>query len=329
MFLTNGVNKMNKILVVGGAGYIGGALTDYFKVSQWKATVYDSLLYENLYLKPVDFVHGDIRDTVRLRAMINDFDTVIWLAAIVGDGACAVNPEETSAINDTAVKWLVDNYQGKIIFTSTCSVYGANHDHNLTELTKTNPLSLYAATKLKAEEYLMARKAPTIIFRLGTVHGLGDNFSRIRLDLVTNILTLKASRGHPLTIFGGSQWRPIIHVRDVAQALYCATALWDAHSLNSGIYNLASENIEIKELGLAIKKQIPSTKIKYVDLKFEDLRNYHVSTEKYQKEFHLNHRVTLEDSIAELAQFYVSGRIRNADDPLYNNRNYLQWKKDN
>ena len=94
-----------KVLVVGGAGYIGGALTDMFNSSQIKYDVYDSLVYEDLYLKDVNLIHGDIRDTKKLGGIISNYDSVIWLAALVGDGACAVNPEETVSINYVENVW--------------------------------------------------------------------------------------------------------------------------------------------------------------------------------------------------------------------------------
>jgi nucleoside-diphosphate-sugar epimerase len=118
----------SKILVVGGCGYIGGFLTDLLTNQAYDVTVYDSLLYETRYLKNVNFIRGDIRDTEKLEKIIHDYDTVVWLAALVGDGACAVDLELTKRINFDAVKWLVDNFKGKIVFTSTCSVYGANND---------------------------------------------------------------------------------------------------------------------------------------------------------------------------------------------------------
>ena len=115
---------MAKVLVVGGAGYIGGAVTELLSTEKIPFSVYDSLVYEPHYLKKVDFVCGDVRDTARLKALLANYTHVIWLAAIVGDAACEVSPELTVGVNQRAVGWLAENYHGRIVFTSTCSVYG-------------------------------------------------------------------------------------------------------------------------------------------------------------------------------------------------------------
>ena len=145
-----------RVLVVGGAGYIGGAVTDALLKRQIPFTVYDSLLYEPHYLKPVDFIRGDVRERPFLKSVLSAYTHVIWLAAIVGDGACEVNRSITTTINQDAVQWLAENFKGRIVFTSTCSVYG-EHEGEVDETGVTNPLSWYATTKLAAEQFLLAR----------------------------------------------------------------------------------------------------------------------------------------------------------------------------
>src|SRR3989344_5559669 len=143
------ITVKKKILICGGAGYVGGYLTDLLMANGYDVTVYDNLLYEDRFLKNVPFVYGDARDYKKLDSLIRSHDVVVWLAAIVGDEACAINTKTTSEINVDSVKWLVDNHKGKIIFMSTCSVYGMNN-HLLDEDSQTNPLSHYAVTKLAA-----------------------------------------------------------------------------------------------------------------------------------------------------------------------------------
>ncbi len=177
------------VLVVGGAGYVGGAVTDALLTTGHCVRIYDALLYEESYRKPVDFIFGDVRDQDRLLPQLKWADAIIWLAAIVGDGACQLNPEITIEVNQEAVGWLVRHFDRRIVFMSTCSVYGAQDNVELTEDSLTAPLSMYAASKLAAETYLRGTNA--ITFRLGTLFGVGDEFARVRLDLVVNTLTVQ------------------------------------------------------------------------------------------------------------------------------------------
>src|SRR5207237_7986962 len=131
---------MANVLVVGGAGYIGGYVTDRLAEAGYTVRVYDSLLYEEKYLKPVDFVRGDVLDRPRLKPHLAWADSVVWLAALVGDGACALNPKLTEEINLEILKWVVGVFDRRLVFMSTCSVYGAQ-DGVLDEESPVNPLS--------------------------------------------------------------------------------------------------------------------------------------------------------------------------------------------
>lgn len=304
---------MTKILIVGGAGYIGGFVTDLLMENSYnEITVYDNLMYETRYMKQVNFIYGDVLDTEKLSKIIQDYNIVIWLAAIVGDGACAVNPELTYKNNFESVKWLVDNYKGKIVFTSTCSVYGMNNDL-IAEDAIPNPLSAYASTKLKAEQYIIANSNDYLIFRLGTLYGISDAFSRLRFDLVANILTLKAVRGETLNVFGGEQWRPLLHVRDVAYAIeYCLKN--NIH----GLYNLSECNVRISDLAGVIGNHVSNTKIESTDMKFEDLRNYKVKNDKILATG-WRPKENLDAGIVEMVKIFQENRVKNFDDPVYSN----------
>lgn len=300
-----------KVLVVGGAGYLGGAVTDILKRS---VRVYDNLTYEEAYLKDVDFVYGDIRDRQELKKHLDWADSVIWLAALVGDGACAINPALTKELNQDFVKWLADNFDGRIIFMSTCSVYGAR-DGLLDESSPTNPLSAYAATKLEAEKYLKDKNA--IIFRLGTLFGLGDRYSRIRLDLVVNTLTARAISDGKLTVFGGDQYRPLLHVKDAAQAI--VDALEHNHT---GIFNLHQDNLTIKRLAEIVEFYIPC-QVEKVKTTFEDSRNYMVSSEKAINTWGFAPGNSVHTGILELKKLLEEGRIKDMNNPRYSNQGFL------
>lgn len=310
-----------RILITGGAGYVGGFLTDLLIKNGYAVTVYDNLVYEQRFLKNVPFIFGDIRDTAKLASILPNFDAVIWLAGVVGDGACQINPLLTKEINEDATKWLVDNYQGKIIFPSTCSVYGVNNDL-IDEDAQPNPLSSYAITKLAAEQYILHNAKDFLIFRLGTLFGLSDEHSRIRLDLVVNILTKRAIAGEELKVFGGDQWRPLLHVKDVAYAME-----YGLRNKITGLYNLSLGNWRICDIAKAIADTIGNVKVSYHDIKFEDLRNYKVDNSKIRKTgWHWNH--TLVDGIKEMAQTIKENRIKDTNDPVYSNVDYLMriWK---
>ena len=304
-----------KVLIVGGAGYVGGGIVDLLSKEN-EVTVYDSLIYENSYRKNVDFIFGDIRDYKKINNILAQYDTVIWLAALVGDGACAINPALTHEINSETVKNLAKNFKGKIVFLSTCSVYGAQ-EGILDESSEVNPLSEYASSKLIAEKYLA--DSDSIIFRLGTLFGIGDKFSRIRLDLVVNILTTKAYIDKKMSVFGGEQWRPLLHVKDVANAI--------AHTLDTqtnGVFNLHYKNFKIIEIANEIKNKITDVEIETTPLPFQDARNYQVSSDKLKDATGFQATVDLTQGINEMYELISSNRIKDINDPRYSNQNFLQ-----
>ena len=303
------------VLVVGGAGYVGGGIVDKLKENH-SVTVYDSLIYEESYRKDVKFVYGDIRDHEKLLELLNSNDAVIWLAALVGDGACAINPELTFQINSESVKFLAENFKKRIVFLSTCSVYGAQ-EGMLNESSSINPLSEYASSKVQAEEYLQNSNA--IIFRLGTLFGISDEFSRIRLDLVVNILVTKALSEGKLTVFGGDQWRPLLHVNDVANAIN--------HTLENevtGVFNLHYKNFKIIDIANKIIEKVPNATIETTPMKFQDARNYQVSSEKLFNETGFRAQVDLSTGIDEVYQLISSKRIKDVNHIRYSNQNFLE-----
>lgn len=304
------------ILIVGGAGYLGGAITDLLMHSNHNILVYDLLLYEETYRKQVPFVYGDIRDSNKIKQYLDWADVVIWLAALVGDPACGLNETMTKEINTDSVRCLRDNYKGRIIYTSTCSVYGMA-DTLLEENASLQPLSLYAQTKLWSEEILKGTNSLT--FRLGTLYGVGDEFSRIRFDLVLNTLVMRAIVHGKIMVFDGRQYRPLIHVRDVA-SLICNTLVIK----NTGIYNLHSVNVTIIELAQCIKKYFPSLQIDTDELVFQDNRNYRVSSQKAASELGFKPTLTLEDGIKELKKLLEEGRIKDYFLTRFSNYLYLK-----
>src|SRR3990167_11023967 len=175
---------------------------------------------------------------------------------------------------------------------STCSVYGAQ-DGELDEEAPVAPLSVYGKTKLEAEKFLLDKNA--IIFRLGTLFGISNEYSRVRLDLVVNTMTVRAFYDNKLKVFGGKQYRPLLHVKDAAKI-----ACDQLTTAKRGIFNLRLENINMFDLAEKVAKVFPSLEIEKVPMKFEDTRNYRVKIDKAIKILKFKPKYQIEDGIREL-----------------------------
>lgn len=309
---------MARVLVTGGAGYVGGWLTDRAIEAGHDVRVYDLLLYEDRYLKEVPFVAGDVLDYDRLRPQVEWADVVVWLAGLVGDPACALDPTLTDKINVASVRWLCDAFDGRIVFPSTCSVYGAQEDE-LDESSPVSPLSLYAESKFEAERLLLERHPDSLIFRLATLAGLGDSYSRIRLDLVVNLLVVRARLVGELQVFGGDQYRPLLHVRDVATAV-----VPHLESGASGIYNLGTENITILQLAQRVVDRVGGAEISVVDVPFQDTRNYKVSTARARQELNFAPEYSVNNAIDQIAELIDQGRVKDLSMSQFSNLEALR-----
>jgi nucleoside-diphosphate-sugar epimerase len=298
------------ILVVGGAGYVGSHVID---ILGSRAFVYDNLLYTNEYLEPAGFVRADVNDHETLKRYLKQADSVIWLAAIVGDAPCMVNPRYAMQTNEEAVKILADNYDGPIVFLSSCSVFGVSEEA-ATEESELAPLSLYAETKIKAEQHLRDKQA--LILRLGTLHGTS---TRMRFDLAVNVLTRNAVVEGRMEVFGGHQYRPLVSVRDVAE-LICQTL---DRGWTPGIYNVASENLSILDVARVVADEIPGTELAIVENSFEDHRNYRVVTEKAESQLDFRPQRMMRDSVRDIVELLSNGRIKDLGDIRYANLSAL------
>lgn len=309
---------MARVLVVGGAGYVGGWLVDRAIEAGHDVHVYDLLLYEDRYLKDVPFINGDVLDRERLRPALDWADAVVWLAALVGDPACALDPALTRKINLESIEWLAETFDGRIVFPSTCSIYGAQ-DEELDEDSPTAPLSLYAETKLDAERLLLERRPESLVLRLATLAGLGDTYSRIRFDLVVNLLTARAKTIGQLQVFGGRQYRPLLHVRDVTTAI-----LPHLDSGPGGAFNLGTENTTIADLAERVVARVADADIAYVETPFQDTRNYRVSFAKARTELGFTPQFSIDDAIDEIAALIDGGRVKDPTLSQFSNLDALR-----
>lgn len=305
------INK--KILLVGGAGYIGGFTTDYLTSMGYEVGVYDNLTYESRYLKDVKFYYGDIRDTKKLTDVSDDYDVIVLLAALVGDPACSVDVNLTNEINHDAIRNFTKRVSPTkhVVFMSTNSVYGAQLEY-LDEESEPQPISTYAKTKLMAEKHI--RDINGTIFRLGTVYGMGDTYSRIRLDLVVNVLTMKCVFDKKITIFGGEQWRPLICVKDIAG--YIEESI---RKNIRGTYILSEANYTMRSLGEFMSTIFTDVDVQYTNIPFEDMRNYKVINKRSESTFDYIPQHNIRTEVLKMKRIFEEMRIKDVNDETYNN----------
>jgi len=329
------------ILVTGGAGYIGSLLTSELLRIGYRVTVVDSLLYggesllgffahPNFHFERVDVIEpGAVR-----AALPRDWpkpEAVVHLAAIVGFPACqAVGKQAAWRYNVEAVKRVFELASGfgsgRFLFTSTYSNYGLSLDGKpVTESSQLNPQSLYAETKIAAEEFLLGQKDAIpgpLIFRLATLYGISP---RTRFDLIVNQFVLDAYTRRELIIYQRGYSRSFVHVRDVVRGLILGLEA-PQEKIRGQIYNLGTDNGNYTKdeiVGLVIKR-LPETVVTYKDLTFGgDMRDITVSFSKIRHEFGFNAELTVDDGVREVVQVLRMGIIRNPQDENYTNARFI------
>ncbi|HVW11023.1 MAG TPA: NAD-dependent epimerase/dehydratase family protein [Bryobacteraceae bacterium] len=328
----NGHNESGPILVVGGAGYIGSIVVRQLLDAGHKVRVLDRLVYgynsiEDLLNNPnFQLIVGDCRNIQTVVRAVKGTSTIIDLAAIVGDPACEEDRQTALETNYAATRMLIEVAKGfrikRFLFASSCSVYGAT-DELADETSPVRPISLYAQTKVDSEQALLRAHNeffhPTIL-RFATVFGFSY---RPRFDLVVNLLSAKAHQEGAITIFNGTQWRPFIHVRDIAAAV--------VHVMNaplglvSGqIFNVGSPdlNYTLTDVATKIRQHFPDTRVENVEN--SDRRNYRVSFKKIQSQLGFDCSWNLDDGIRELRQAFEDGKVADYRDISYDNRKFLK-----
>jgi len=307
------------ILVTGGAGYIGSAIVDTLhRYNHHTVYVIDNLLYEKEYLKNIKFQNLDVTDTQEMKNFFNQhkFDVVFHMAGIVGDEACRIHHQTAYAVNVESVRMLMEMFDGILVFPSSCSVYGSGKKLS-TEESTLDPLSFYAQNKIEAEE-ILADRPNTLIYRLGTLHGISGRF---RNDLVVNTLTLRALVRGEISVFGGNQWRPLVHVQDVANTM-CA----NMRTTKFGTYNLMSTNSKIVDIARTIVDRLPHVKLNVTEMLFEDQRNYKADNSKIKATLNHFDKLDLQSTIHDIICLYQNGRVKNLSDIKYSNVGRVEFK---
>ena len=322
---------MGMVLVTGGAGYIGSVLVRRLLAKVQPVRIVDSFLYGDSALAGLasdprlTVVAGDIRDREKMWRALDGIDRVAHLAAIVGDPACALRPGLATSTNLEATARLADLCQNagvsRLAFASTCSVYGAG-DVDLTEDSPVNPMSLYAETKIEAERALQSKAGPgfsPVVLRFATIYGLAP---RPRFDLVANLLMARAVRSGMITIHGGDQWRPFLHVADATRAIELALDLPDDAA--GRIYNVGSrdENYRLRDVGELIAELVPGTDL-ILDESAQDRRTYHVQFDRFAEAARFRADLSLRQGLIELRDYLSARPELDVSDPRWDNVRWL------
>ena len=327
-----GANR-GTVLVTGGAGYVGAILVPKLLAAGYRVRVIDLLLFGDDVLpvdKKLEVVKGDIRDQALVTREMRGVDAVIHLACISNDPSFELNPSLSRTINYDCFEPLVDISRRsgvrRFVYASTSSVYGVSDAPDVTEDHPLVPLTDYNKYKGMCEPILLRYQAPgftTVIIRPATVCGYSP---RLRLDLTVNILTNLAVNKRAITIFGGSQKRPNIHIEDITDLYVDLLDRPDEH-IAGRIFNAAYQNRTVAELGEIVRSVVTREMPELGAISVEtspsnDLRSYHVSSDKIKRELGWTPERTIEDAVGDLCRAFRAGKIRDSltDARYYNVR---------
>jgi nucleoside-diphosphate-sugar epimerase len=326
----------NHVMVTGGAGYVGSALIPKLLADGYKVTVLDLYIYGDDLFK--DYrgpnlieVKGDLRDVATVEKALKGCDAVIHLACISNDPSYDLDPNLGKSINYDAFRPLVraSKKEGvkRFIYASSSSVYGIKDDAEVTEDLPLEPLTDYSKFKALCETELLEERAPgfaVLIIRPSTVCGYAP---RLRLDLTVNILTNNAFNKGQITVFGGNQKRPNLHITDMADIYLHVLKLPDS-KIDGGIYNVGYENHTVMDIAKMVKSVVEKETGREIPIEVtptNDNRSYHVSSEKMRRELGFVPKHTIEDAVRDLMVAFKAGKIPNSlTDPTYFNIKRMQ-----
>lgn len=320
---------MKKIFITGGAGYVGSVLVPYLLHKEYEVTVFDLFIYGNTLPNhpKLKFIKGDLRDKKKLEEAIQGNETVIHLACISNDPSFELNPILGKQINLDSFEPLVQiakkNKIKRFIYASSSSVYGIKKEKNVTEDMVLEPLTDYSKFKAMCERILLKHKSENFIvtiLRPATVCGYSP---RQRLDLVVNILANLAYHKREISVFGGDQLRPNIHIKDMVRS-YELLINADEKMINGEIFNVGFENKTVKELALDVKKIIGSD-VAIKNFSSDDNRSYHISSNKILDRLNFKTKFNILDAVQDLKEAFEKKLLFNCLD----NEDYFNIKKMN
>ncbi|MCE9563662.1 MAG: SDR family oxidoreductase [Planctomycetes bacterium] len=316
------------VLVTGGAGYVGAVLVPKLLAEGHAVRVFDTCYFGREPLAAVrnnpnlSVVKADLRDKHALDKALVGCTAVIHLACISNDPSFELDPTLGKSINYDAflplVKLSKKHGVKRFVYASSSSVYGVRDEENVTEELELRPLTDYSKFKAMCEDVLQKESEPgftTLTLRPATVCGYSP---RLRLDLSVNILTNLAYHKREITVFGGSQRRPNLHIQDMTD-LYVQTLRWPSEKIDRKIYNAGWQNLSISAIADLVKAEVGED-VKIVTSPTDDLRSYHVSSEKIRRELGWAPRYTVPDAVRELLVAFTAGKVPNSlSDPRYFN----------
>ncbi len=318
------MHKLKNILVTGGAGYVGAVLVPKLLKKGYHVKVLDLYIFGEDVLGAVkddpnlEQIKGDIRNSPLLEQVIPSCDALIHLACISNDPSFELDPQLGKSINYDAFIDVVNiskkNGVRRFIYASSSSVYGVKDTDNVTEDMSLEPLTDYSKYKALCEEILLKERAPgfvVLVVRPATVCGYSP---RQRLDLTVNILTNQAVNNKKITVFGGQQRRPNIHIEDMAE-LYIKALEWPDAAVDGQIFNTGYENKKVIELA-EIVRNIVDKNLEIVIKPTDDNRSYHISSEKIKRELGFLPKHTIEEAVKDLREAFKQNKIPNSMDDI-------------
>ena len=316
---------MSKVFITGGAGYVGAVMVPHLLEKGYEVTVLDLMIYGEHVLQKhenLNAVKGDIRNQDLLKKLLPGHDVVIHLACISNDPSFEMNPVLGKSINLDAFRPLVDiskkSNVKRFFYASSSSVYGIKDEPNVHEEMELEPLTDYSIFKADCEKILSEYQSEdftTATIRPATVCGY---FPRQRLDVVVNILTNLAYHKREISIFGGDQLRPNIHIKDMVEA-YMVLLSAPKEKIAGQIYNVGYENHSVKDIAETVKKTVGED-VKLVTSHSDDNRSYHISSNKIQTDLGFVAKHTIRDAVEDLCLAFDKNLLPNSlDDEMYFN----------
>jgi nucleoside-diphosphate-sugar epimerase len=334
----NGNGGARRILVTGGDGYVGSHITRMLLERGDRVRVLSNFILDGGVngipsipgVQPherLEIMAGDVRNLRDVRKAVQGCDAVVALAAIVGDPACDLDSDETITTNYDAIPILIDACRNadveRVVYASTCAAYGASPNLILNEGSRQRTLSLYAETRLRAEEIVIAAKTglTTVALRLATVFGLSP---RMRFDLMVNTMTADAWRSGVVKVLGPDQWRPHLHGRDAARAFLLALDA-DPALVAGEVFNVGADrhNITIGGVAQLVAEEIPGTRVEVVSYEGKT-RDYRVSFEKIRHVLGFDAEFDVRYGIREIYAALESGTLGDPRDPKYSRVEWLR-----